>query len=77
MSHQNHLVFHKVSLKKKKKKKKTLEINKCKTNNAASTQSFRVSDFRDIFCSLFPKAILFDFYSVPLELALFNFNSVG
>ena len=27
------------------------------------TQSNRVSDFRDFVCSLFPKAILFDFYS--------------
>ena len=26
------------------------------------TQSNRVSDFRDFVCSLFPKAILFDFY---------------
>ena len=27
------------------------------------TQSNRVSDFRDFVCSLFPKAILSDFYS--------------
>ena len=59
------------------KKKKTLKINEYKSNNAASTQSFRVSDFRDIFCSLFPKAILFDFNLVPVELALFNCNSEG
>ena len=26
------------------------------------TQSNRVSDFRDFVCSLFPKAVLFDFY---------------
>ena len=34
--------------------------------NAASqtTQSNRVSDFRDFVCPLFPKAILFDFYSL-------------
>ena len=28
------------------------------------TQSNRVSDFRDFVCSLFPKANLFDFYSI-------------
>ena len=27
------------------------------------TQSNQVSEFRDFVCSLFPKAILFDFYS--------------
>ena len=26
------------------------------------TQSNRVSDFRDFVCSMFPKAILYDFY---------------
>ena len=30
------------------------------------TQSNRVSDFRDLMCSLFPKAILFDFYSYEI-----------
>ena len=30
-----------------------------------ATQSNRVSDFRDFVCSLFPKAILFDFYLKP------------
>ena len=28
------------------------------------TQSNRVSDFRDFVCSLFPKAILSDFYAI-------------
>ena len=32
------------------------------------TQSNRVSDFRDFLCSLFPKAILFDFYFTLLQL---------
>ena len=34
------------------------------------TQSNRVSDFRDFVCSLFPKAILFDFYFIQLYLVL-------
>ena len=29
---------------------------------AYETQSNRVSDFRGFVCSLFPKAVLFDFY---------------
>ena len=33
------------------------------------TQSNRVSDFRDFVCSMFPKAILFDFYVIsPAEM---------
>ena len=34
------------------------------------TQSNRVSNFRDFVCSLFPKAILFDFYSTVLTKSL-------
>ena len=35
------------------------------------TQSHQISDFRDFVCSLFPKAILFDFYS-KLEYSIFK-----
>ena len=33
------------------------------------TQSNRISDFQDFVCSLFPKAILFDFYSDLMQFA--------
>ena len=34
------------------------------------TRSNRFSDFRDFVCSLFPKAILFYFYFILLQLVL-------
>ena len=44
------------------------------------TQSNRVSDFRDFVCSLFSKAILFDFYSstllFPAQIVLFRKRAI-
>ena len=37
-------------------------------------QSNRVSDFRDFLCSLFPKAILFDFYWLAVVQLLVSFT---
>ena len=40
------------------------------------TRSKRVSDFRDLLCSLFPKAILFDVYFVKFFFRLSQCFSV-
>ena len=45
---------------------RAIEQNKMTAMPIYGKKPIKLSDFRDFVCSLFPKAILFDFYFTPL-----------